>query len=101
MVYCIAEFTPKTGRMDELFDKLQKLEEATRLEKGCNFYKVMKKIKSGYAEGKSHPIIFNEQWETQEDFETHCDTQHIQEFFENECISDSGSAEDWNVNLFE
>lgn len=35
VVYCTAEFRAKAGREDELFNKLQALEELTHKEDGC------------------------------------------------------------------
>ena len=101
MVYCIAEFKAKEGREQELFDALQGLEKETRVEKGCIMYKVMKKINNECAGGDHKGIIFNEIWETQEDFIVHNNAPHIGEFFQKECLDENGSAESWNVNLFE
>jgi quinol monooxygenase YgiN len=101
MVYCIAEFKAKEGREDELFGILQGLEEETHKEKGCIQYKVMRKITNEFAGGESKGIIFNEIWETVEDFNVHNKADHITEFFTEQCLKETGSAESWNVNLFE
>jgi quinol monooxygenase YgiN len=101
MIYCVAEFKAKEGREDELFSKLQSLEKETRVEKGCFFYKVMKVTTSEFAGGESLGMIFNEHWNTKEDFETHCQTPHIVKFFTEECLEETGSAEKFNVCIYE
>ncbi|MBL0686510.1 MAG: antibiotic biosynthesis monooxygenase [Sulfurospirillum sp.] len=101
MVYCIAEFQAKSGRENELFEVLKSLEEKTCKEKGCIQYIVMKKIKNEFAKGKSKGIIFNEIWETAEDFNAHNKASHIEEFFQKHCLNKNGSANSWNINLFE
>lgn len=100
VLYCIAEFTPKEGREEELFIKLMALEEETHKEKGCIQYTVMKKFDHKYANGEHGGILFNEIWASEEDFENHCENKHIVDFFQNECIDENGSALKWNVNVF-
>ncbi len=104
MVYCTAFFKAKDGREDELFNALQGLEKETRAEKGCIQYKVMKCIENACSEGefgKEYNILFNEIWETEEDFNIHNASKHVGDFFQKECLDGNGSAESWNVNLFE
>ena len=100
VVYCTAEFRAKVGREDELFNKLQALEEITHKEDGCIQYKVMKKFDHKYAGGNHGGILFNEIWASEEDFEKHCENKHIVDFFQNECIDENGSVSKWNVNVF-
>jgi len=100
MVYCIAEFKAKAGKEDELFEVLKALEIPTHKESGCIQYKVMRKIDSPFAEGEHYGIVFNEIWESKEIFEIHCQKPYIVDFFEKECLADSGLVEKWNVNLF-
>lgn len=103
-VYCTAFFKAKEGRSEELFDILKGLEEETHKEKGCIQYKVMKCIDNQFSEGKfgkEYNILFNEIWETVEDFNAHNQAAHITEFFTEQCLKNTGSAESWNVNLFE
>jgi quinol monooxygenase YgiN len=101
MVYCIAEFEAKEGREEDLFSALQGLEEETHKEKGCVFYKVMRKIENEFAGGEALGIIVNETWESAKDFSTHNQNKHIGDFFQKECLDPNGSAKNWNVNLFE
>lgn len=100
VLYCTAEFFPKEGREEELFNALKALEEETHAEKGCIRYKVMRKFDHKYASGTHGGILFNEIWASEEDFENHCESKHIVDFFQNECISEKGSASNWNVNVF-
>lgn len=100
-LYCTAEFKAKKGREGELFNALQALEEETHKEDGCIFYKVMKKVDNECATGEHMGILFNEIWESHETFIKHNKSQHIQDFFQKECLSENGSAEKWNVNVFE
>ena len=100
-VYCTAEFQAKVGREEELFNALQALEEPTREEKGCVQYKVMRKIANEFAKGEHYGILMNEIWISVEAFEKHCKKPYVVEFFESQCVSQDGSAQIWNVNLFE
>ena len=100
-VYCTAEFKAKVGREEELFNALKALEKPTHEEKGCVQYIVMRKIKNKFAEGNHFGILLNEIWANEEAFEEHCQMPYIADFFESECISDSGSAQEWNVNLLQ
>lgn len=100
-VYCTAEFKAKEGREEELFNALKALEKPTHEEAGCVQYKVMKKIENKFAEGEHYGILMNEIWESVQAFEEHCQMPYIANFFEKECLSESGSAEKWNVNLFQ
>jgi quinol monooxygenase YgiN len=100
IIYCIAQFTPKVGKFDELFEKLKALEPDTLREDGCLRYRVTKHITNPYATGESMPIVFNEAWASVEDFERHCQRDAIVEFFENECLSDNGLVAQYNVTVY-
>jgi len=100
ILYCIAQFTPKEGKFDILFETLKALEADTLREEGCLRYRVTKQIENTFAEGKSMPIVFNEAWETVEDFERHCQRKGIVDFFEKECLSESGLVESYNVTAY-
>jgi len=62
-VYCIAQFLPKPGQEQALFQVLQALEPNTLREDGCLQYRVTRHIPSPFAEGESFPIVFNEIWQ--------------------------------------
>jgi len=100
MIYCIAEFEAKEGRADELFNALKQLEKETRVEQGCIQYIVMRKILNNYAKGDHKGIIFNEIWETEQDFNAHNESNHVQKFFKEQCLNENGSTLSWNVNCF-
>ncbi len=44
ILYCIAQFTPKEGKFDLLFETLKALEPDTLREEGCISYRVTKQI---------------------------------------------------------
>jgi len=58
ILYCIAQFTPKEGMFDALFEKLKSLEPDTLREEGCLRYRVTKHIENPFAPGESMPIVF-------------------------------------------
>ncbi|WP_130536365.1 putative quinol monooxygenase [Thiomicrorhabdus indica] len=99
-VYCVAEFLPKEGKFDSLFQRLQALEPNTLREDGCIQYRVTRQIQSPFAEGKGFPIVFNEIWEDMDAFEAHCQRQEIVNFFQTVCLADDGLAAEWNVRVF-
>jgi quinol monooxygenase YgiN len=100
IIYCIAQFTPKDGKFDELFNELKSLEPDTLREDGCISYRVTKHIKNEYAQGDSMPIVFNEQWASKEDFENHCNKPYIIEFFQKHCINKDGLVKEYNVSVY-
>ncbi|RUM48609.1 MAG: antibiotic biosynthesis monooxygenase [Marinomonas sp.] len=99
-VYCVAQFLPKEGKERELFEVLQSLEPNTLREDGCLQYRVTRHISSPFAEGKSFPIAFNEQWANMAAFEAHCQRKEIASFFETYCQAEDGLAADWNVCIY-
>jgi len=99
-LYCIAQFTPKEGKFDVLFETLKALEPDTLREEGCLSYRVTKQIKNSFAEGKSMPIVFNESWVDVEAFEKHCQRKEIVDFFERECLADDGLVAEYNVTVY-
>ena len=100
ILYCIAQFTPKEGKFDALFETLKVLEPDTLREEGCLSYRVTKQIKNSFAEGNSMPIVFNESWASIEVFEKHCQRKGIVDFFERECLSEDGLVEAYNVTAY-
>lgn len=99
-VYCVAQFLPKEGKEQELFEVLQSLEPNTLREDGCLQYRVTRHIQSPFADGKSFPIAFNEQWVNMAAFEAHCQRKEIAAFFEKYCQAEDGLAADWNVCIY-
>ena len=99
-VYCIAQFEPKPGKLEELFRVLQALEPDTLREDGCVQYRITRHISSPFAEGESFPLVFNEIWANREVFEEHCQKPYIKAFFEQQCVSPDGLVAKWNVCVY-
>lgn len=99
-VYCLAQFQPKPGQQQALFEVLQALEPNTQREDGCLQYIVTRHVPSPFAEGDSYPIVFNEIWQDMAAFEAHCQRQQIQQFFDHQCVADDGLVEKWNVCVY-
>ncbi|MGB0467223.1 MAG: putative quinol monooxygenase [Pontibacterium sp.] len=99
-IYCLAQFQPKPGKADALFEVLQALEPNAYREDGCIQYRVTRHISSPFAEGKSFPIVFNEIWQDQAAFEAHCQRKEIVNFFETQCVAETGLVEDFNVCVY-
>lgn len=99
-VYCIAMFRAKSGQEDTLFKILQSLEPNSLREDGCIQYRVTKHVKSDFATGESFPLVFNEIWKNKAAFEAHCQRQEIVDFFEQQCVADSGLVEAHNVCVY-
>ena len=99
-IYCLAQFKPKEGKGEELFEVLKALEPDTLREDGCIQSVVTRHISSPFAEGKSYPIVFNEIWEDRYAFEAHCARHSIVAFFETHCVSPDGLVEDYNVCIY-
>ncbi|MEI6897090.1 MAG: antibiotic biosynthesis monooxygenase [Psychromonas sp.] len=99
-IYCVAMFKAKPGKEDALFNVLQALEPNSQREDGCLQYIVTRQIKSSFAEGSSLPLVFNEIWENNQAFETHCQREEIVDFFETQCVAENGLVEDFNVCIY-
>ena len=100
ILYCIAQFTPKEGKFDTLFETLKALEPDTLREDGCLSYRVTKQIQNVFAEGNSMPIVFNESWASVEAFAKHCQRKGIVDFFEKECLAKDGLVAAYNVTAY-
>ena len=80
-IYCIAEFEPKLGHEQELFEKLTSLEPLALREDGCVRYRVTRQIKHPQAMQESKfSIMFNEEWASIEAFEEHCAQPYLVDF---------------------
>ncbi len=100
IIYCIAQFTPRDGKNEELFNKLKSLEANSLREDGCIYYRVTKHLVNEFAEGETMPIVFHEAWKNLELFEQHCQRDEIVDFFETECLSDNGLVKSYNVTTY-
>jgi len=96
----MAQFEPKEGKFDLLFNRLKALEPNTLREDGCIGYRVTKHMKNQFADGESMSIVFIESWRDVDAFETHCQRDEIVEFFESECLSKEGLVEKYNVTTY-
>ena len=101
-IYCIAEFEPKPGHEQELFEKLTSLEPLALREDGCVRYRVTRQIKHPQAPQESKfSIVFNEEWASIEAFEAHCAQQYLVDFFQRYVGNPETSiAADCTVRLF-
>lgn len=99
-VYCLAQFLPKPGQEQALFQVLQQLEPNTLREDGCLQYRVTRQQVSAFAPGNGFPIVFNEIWADMASFEAHCQRTEIKIFFEKYCLAEDGIAADWNVCVY-
>lgn len=99
-IYCIAQFLPKPGQEKALFEVLKALEPNTLREDGCIRYTVTRHIKNPFADGESYPIVFNEEWASNEAFEAHCQRDEIVGFFNEQCVNPDGMVEKWNVTIY-
>jgi len=99
-VYCIAMFKAKPGQENALFEILQSLEPNTLREDGCLQYVVTRHVQSDFATGNSFPIVFNEIWKDKKSFEAHCQRKEITDFFELQCVADTGLVAEHNVCIY-
>lgn len=101
-LYCIAEFAPKAGREQELFELLMSLEPLTLREDGCVRYRVTRQVKHQQAPTLSKfSIVFNEEWASVEAFEEHCKQPYIAGFFKKYVETpETALTDDCNVRVF-
>jgi quinol monooxygenase YgiN len=72
---CIAQFTAKPGRQNQLMESISKLMQLTHKEKGCIPYELN--------QHNSNPRIVTlvEKWADQKAFDQHCAMPYIIEYF--------------------
>ncbi len=73
---CVAQFTAKEGKEEELLEALHALISSTRSEKGNIRYELNQAIDA------PRTITFIEKYSSQEAFDFHCNTPYIKEFFD-------------------
>ncbi len=76
-VVCVAQFTAKEGKEEELLRALHSLIEPTHKEKGYIRYELNQAIDNPCT------ITFIEKFKSKEAFEFHCSTPYIKGFFDN------------------
>ncbi len=99
-VYVLAQFQPKAGKEQELFNTLKALEPDSYREQGCVQYTVTRQIDHECATRNAYPIVFNEIWATAADWAAHGRRQQIQQFFENEVVNPNGLVADAIVTAY-
>lgn len=99
-VYCIANFKPKPGKEEAVFEALQRLEPNTHREDGCLAYTVTRHIDHPNAKGASYPIVFHEVWANRDSFEAHCNRQEIKQFFAQHVEAKDGDIDHANVCVY-
>jgi quinol monooxygenase YgiN len=75
-IVCVAQFTAKPGKEDDLVKALHGLMAATHKEKGCSRYELNQSIDN------PRVITFIEKWASKEDFDKHCNMPYIKEYFQ-------------------
>jgi quinol monooxygenase YgiN len=75
-IVCVAQFTAKEGKEEELLEALHALISFTRSEKGNIRYELNQAIDA------PRTITFIEKYASQEAFDYHCNTPYIKEFFD-------------------
>ena len=75
---CIAQFTAKKGKEEELIRSLHGLMKPTHQESGCIRYELNQQ------EDNPRVITFVEKWASRDVFEAHCQMAYIQDYFQND-----------------
>jgi len=76
-IVCIAQFTAKEGKENELIKSLHVLMKPTHKEKGCIRYELNQGIEN------PRLITFVEKWASRKIFDKHCAMPYIEDYFEN------------------
>jgi len=76
-IVCVAQFTAKEGKEEELLEALHALISPTRSEKGNIRYELNQAIDA------PRTIIFIEKYASREAFDYHCERPYITAFFDN------------------
>jgi quinol monooxygenase YgiN len=90
-IVCIAQFTARQGKQDELLAELHKLMEPTHKEPGYIRYELNHHLDNPQI------ITFVEKFRSRDDFDFHCNTPYIKEFFTNRAPS---LVESQSINLY-
>ncbi|GAA6170597.1 putative quinol monooxygenase [Colwellia sp. KU-HH00111] len=99
-VYVLAQFQPKAGKEQALFNTLKALEPDSYREQGCIQYTVTRQIDHESASRNNFSIVFNEIWASAQDWAAHGRRQQIQQFFENEVTNPEGLVADVMVTAY-
>ncbi len=77
-IVCVAQFTAKEGKEEELLQTLHRLIEPTKKEPGCIRYELNQAIDD------PRKITFVEKFASKEAFDFHCSTPYIKRFFDHD-----------------
>lgn len=99
-VYVIAQFKPKAGKEQALFNTLKALEPNSYREEGCLQYTVTRQVAHPNATRNEFPIVFNEIWTNGDTWAAHCNRKEIQDFFLKEVVDADGLVEDVSVTAY-
>ena len=99
-VYVLAQFKPKEGKEDVLFEILKALEPDSYREEGCIQYMLTRQISHPSATNNEYPIVFNEIWENAEAWSAHGRRTQIQHFFETQVQAETGLVADVVVTAY-
>jgi quinol monooxygenase YgiN len=75
-IVCVAQFSAKAGKEEELLRVLHGLMEPTHKEDGCIRYEL------NQATDNPRTITFLEKFKTKEAFDSHCNTPYIKNLFD-------------------
>jgi quinol monooxygenase YgiN len=99
-VYVIAQFKPKSGQEQALFDVLKALEPDSCREDGCIQYRVTRQIDHPRAGRNDYPLVFNEIWQDAEAWAAHGRRQQIMDFFHTHVEAETGLVDDVIVTAY-
>ncbi|MBC3765115.1 putative quinol monooxygenase [Neptunicella marina] len=99
-VFVLAQFKPKAGQEQALFETLKALEPDSLREPGCIQYIVTRQIDHPSASRNEYPIVFNEIWESAEAWSAHGRRKQIQQFFETQVQAETGMVADAQVTAY-
>ncbi|MDA9556972.1 antibiotic biosynthesis monooxygenase [Vibrio sp.] len=99
-VFVLAQFKPKAGKQNELFEVLKALEPDSNREDGCIQYTVTRQIDHPNGMRNDYPIVFNEIWADAEALQAHCGRQQIQAFFQSQVVDEQGLVDDAIVTVY-
>jgi quinol monooxygenase YgiN len=99
-VYVIAQFKPKEGQRDALFNVLKALEPDSYREEGCIQYTVTRQIEHPSATNNEYTVVFNEIWEDAESWAAHGRRAQIKNFFESQVVAEDGLVADAIVTAY-
>ena len=102
-VQCVAEFLPKDGCEQELFDQLKQVGvKSLKNEEGCLRYLVTKQLPHAVSPQMSkYTVVTIEEFVDMQAFDKHCSSSYFKDFFQKYVESKvTGLVEDVNVRLF-